>query len=69
MTSFHLGETATDIAGTVGAFKRRGDHDALRDFCDRLTYGELDALQLDILTGMVARRIKAGHPSCRVNPF
>ena len=62
MTNFHLGETATDIAETVGAFKRRGDHDSLRDFCDRLTYGELDGLQLDILTGMVARRIKTARP-------
>ena len=43
-----------------GAIRRHGDYEALREYCGRLTCGGLDAVQLDILTGMVGRRIRQG---------
>jgi len=55
---FQLSNLADAIAVMRGAIRRGGNYEALREYCDMLTYGDLDTVQLDILTGMVERRIR-----------
>ena len=60
MNGLHLIDTAGEIAAMRGAIRRGDDYNALRGYCDMLTCGGLDPVQLDILTSMVGRRIRSG---------
>ena len=59
----NLTQTADEIASMRGAIRRKADYEALREYCDMLTCGDLDCTQLDILTGMVERRIRKAIPT------
>ena len=55
--NFSVDLEAPDIAEMFGAYHRRADWDALRDFCDQQTSGALTTWQLDALTYAVQDRI------------
>jgi hypothetical protein len=59
-----MASSKIDIADAAAAYLKRSvrptpEGDALRDFIDGWTQDDLDCVQLDILTGMVEKRLSA----------